>query len=68
MLKNIGKGDKVMTTGGLHATVASVQDDILTLQIADGVRARFSRSAVQTVVTDEAPATEKVTETAVLKK
>lgn len=64
MLKNIGKGDKVMTTGGLYATVAGVQDDVLTLQVAEGVRVRFSRSAVQTIITDEAPAVEKVTETA----
>lgn len=68
MLKNIAKGDKVMTTGGLHATVAAVQDDVLTLQIADGVRARFSRSAVQTIVADEAGSGDKVTETSVEKK
>jgi preprotein translocase subunit YajC len=66
MLKNIGKGDKVMTTGGLYGTVAGVQDDVLTLQVAEGVRVRFSRSAVQTILTDE-PATvpeKAVTETA----
>lgn len=56
MLKKLGKGDKVMTTGGLYASVISVQDDVVTLQIAEGVRARFSRSAVQTVITDEADA------------
>jgi preprotein translocase subunit YajC len=58
MLKKLAKGDKVMTTGGMHATVAAVQDDIVTLQIAEGVRARFSRSAVQTVITEEATAPE----------
>ncbi len=64
MLKNIGKGDKVMTTGGIYATVAGVQDDVLTLQLSEGVRVRFSRSAVVTIITDEEPATEKaVTET-----
>jgi preprotein translocase subunit YajC len=56
MLKKLSKGDKVMTTGGMHATVAAVQDDIVTLQIAEGVRARFSRSAVQAVITEEASA------------
>ncbi|MFN0008894.1 MAG: preprotein translocase subunit YajC [Planctomycetota bacterium] len=64
MLKNIGKGDKVMTTGGLYGTVAGVQDDVLTLQVAEGVRMRFSRSAVQSVISDEVPVAEKVTETA----
>ena len=60
MLKQLGKGDKVMTTGGLHASVVAVQDDVVTLQIADGVRARFSRTAIQTVITDDASAAEKV--------
>jgi preprotein translocase subunit YajC len=59
MLKNIAKGDKVMTTGGLHATVAGIQDDVITLLIADGVRVRFARSAVQTVVVEESPEPEK---------
>jgi preprotein translocase subunit YajC len=59
MLKNIAKGDKVMTTGGLHATVAGIQDDVITLQIADGVRARFARSAVQTVIVEESAVPEK---------
>lgn len=68
MLKDIGKGDKVMTTGGLYATVAQVQDDVLTLQIAEGVRVRFSRSAVQTIVTDESTAAEKTVEALAEKK
>ena len=62
MLKQIGKGDKVMTTGGMYATVAGVQDDVVTLQIADGVRARFSRSAVQTVVSDDATGSKETAE------
>ena len=53
MLRELGKGAKVMTTGGLYATVVGVQDDVLTLQIAEGVRARFARSAIQTVVDEE---------------
>jgi len=56
MLKKLGKGDKVMTTGGLYASVVGVQDDVVTLLIADGVRARFSRTAIQTVIVDEADA------------
>jgi len=54
MLAALKKGDKVMTTGGMFATVANIQEDVVTLLIADGVRARFNRSAVQTVVDDEA--------------
>ena len=53
MLATIKKGDKVMTSSGMYATVANIQEDVVTLQIADGVRVRFSRSSVQTVVEDE---------------
>ena len=37
MLQRIKKGDRVMTTGGMYASVAAVQDDVITLQVADGV-------------------------------
>lgn len=50
VLKSIKKGDKVMTTGGMYGSVAAVQDDVLTLQVAEGVRVRFSRAAIQSVV------------------
>ena len=59
MLAAMKKGDKVMTSSGMYATVANIQEDVVTLQIADGVRARFSRSSVQTVVEEEAPAGDK---------
>lgn len=59
MLAEMKKGDKVMTNGGMYATIAAVQDDVITLQVADGVRVRFSRSAVQSVVEDEPKASEK---------
>jgi preprotein translocase subunit YajC len=50
MLAAVKKGDKVLTTGGMFATVAALQDDVVTLQIDDGVRVRFSRASIQSVV------------------
>ena len=44
---------KVMTTGGLYGTIAALQDQVVTLQIADGVRVRYALSAIQSVVEDE---------------
>src|SRR5688500_3244610 len=41
MLAAIKKGDKVLTTGGMFATVAAVNEDSITLQAADDVRLRF---------------------------
>jgi len=56
MLGTLKKGDKVMTTGGMFATVAGIQDDVVTLQVAEGVRMRFTRQAVQSIVSEEAAA------------
>lgn len=53
MLAAVKKGDKVVTTGGMFATVAAVNEDVLTLQAADDVRLRFSRQAIAQVIEDE---------------
>ncbi|MDP6370355.1 MAG: preprotein translocase subunit YajC, partial [Planctomycetota bacterium] len=42
MLAELGKGAKVMTSGGLYGTVIQVKDQVVTLQIAEGVRVRYS--------------------------
>jgi preprotein translocase subunit YajC len=59
MLSGLQKGMKVMTTGGLYGTIAALQDQVVTLQIADGVRVRYAQSAIQSIVDEEAPATDK---------
>lgn len=51
MQSSLGIGDGIVTIGGLHATVVSVEDDIVTVEIAPGVNARFARPAIARVVT-----------------
>ncbi len=46
MLKQIRKGDMVVTSGGIHAKVTGVADDVLTVEIADRVRVKLSKSSV----------------------
>lgn len=54
MLDGLKKGDQVLTTGGLFGSVAQVHDNgTVTLQVADGVRLKFSRSAVQGITESE---------------
>jgi preprotein translocase subunit YajC len=53
MLDALKKGDRVMTTSGIHATVVSASTDVVVLQVADSVRMRFSRAAVQNVLEPE---------------
>ena len=62
MLIAIKKGDKIITGGGVYATVVKAEGDDLTVKIADGVEIKVSRLTVrETVVEEEAqkPAPEK---------
>lgn len=51
MLASVRKGDRVVTTGGLHGTVVGLNEQIVTLKVADQVRLDFDRSALGRVVT-----------------
>jgi preprotein translocase subunit YajC len=55
MQSSLGPGDRIVTIGGLHATVVSVDDDVVTVEIAPGVDVQFARPAIARVVA-EAPA------------
>jgi preprotein translocase subunit YajC len=50
MQKALGPGDEIVTIGGLHATVVSVDDDVVTVQIAPGVDVKFARPAIARVL------------------
>lgn len=39
-------GDKVVTSGGIHGSIAKVGDDAMQLQIAPNVRVDISRAAI----------------------
>jgi len=45
-------GMRVRTTAGMYATVVSVEDQEVVLEIAPGVNARFVRRAILDVVSD----------------
>jgi len=47
LLSGLQKGDEVITNAGLYGKIVQIQDQVVTLQIADGVRVRFSLQAVQ---------------------
>ena len=52
MLASLKKGDKVVTSGGIHGVIADLKDPehIVVLQVAQNVRIDVSRSAVTGVV------------------
>lgn len=58
MQDSLQVGDRVQTTAGLYATIASLDDDTVDLEIADGVITTWSRLVirereVETTETDE---------------
>lgn len=50
MLGRLKKGDRVLTRGGLYGVILEVKDKDLMLELAQNVRVRADRSAVQTIV------------------
>jgi preprotein translocase subunit YajC len=46
MQKSLQKGDKVVTTSGIVATIAGIDDQYATLEIAEKVRVKFTRDAI----------------------
>jgi preprotein translocase subunit YajC len=46
MMASLAPGDEVMTAGGLIGTVRSMDTDIVTVEIADGVIVRLTRRAI----------------------
>ena len=50
MLDNLAYGDTVMTSGGIYGKVTGLADAVVTLEIADKVRIKVSRSAVGAVL------------------
>jgi preprotein translocase subunit YajC len=46
MQKQLGAGDQIVTIGGLHGTIVSMDDDVATLEVAPGVQVKFARQAI----------------------
>lgn len=50
MLSNIQKGDKVVTSSGIHGTVIGLEDKTYLIQVSDNVKIKFEKSAIASVV------------------
>jgi len=46
LLKAAKKGDKIVTTAGIHGRIVSTDDATVLVEVDDGVRLRFDRAAV----------------------
>ncbi|MDC3415641.1 preprotein translocase subunit YajC [Aquibacillus salsiterrae] len=53
MQSDLKKGDKIVTIGGLHATVHSLDEDSVVLSVQDGTKLTYDRSAIRDVKTSD---------------
>jgi preprotein translocase subunit YajC len=53
MRKNLKKGDRVLTTGGMLGTVVGIDDSKIVLRISEDVKAEFARNAIVQVLVEE---------------
>ena len=50
VLADLRKGDKVVSSGGLHGLITGMSDDVLTVEISPKVRVKISRGSIAGVV------------------
>jgi preprotein translocase subunit YajC len=53
MVEELKKGDRIVTSGGMYATVENATPETLTVKIAEGVKVKITRGSVGAVVKPE---------------
>ena len=46
LLERLDVGDEVITAGGLYGVIRALRDDMIELEVADGVVVRLARGAI----------------------
>lgn len=49
LMDTLKKGDLVVTAGGIHGKITSVEDAIVTMEIASGVNIRVNKGHIATI-------------------
>lgn len=49
MLGEIGKGDKIVTSGGIHGTIAGLDEKTCLLDVGNNVKMKIERSAIASI-------------------
>jgi preprotein translocase subunit YajC len=55
MISNLKKGDRIVTSGGIHGRITGMDDATLTVEIADKVRVKVARGNVSNLAQTAAP-------------
>ena len=56
MIDNLKKGARIITSGGIHGTIASLDETTITLEIAEKVKIKIGRGNVASLISDSEPA------------
>src|ERR1035437_719476 len=52
LLESMKKGDNVITAGGVHGKVAAVENDLVTLEVANNVNIKITKSYIAAIKKD----------------
>jgi preprotein translocase subunit YajC len=53
MIQALKAGDQVVTAGGIHGRIVTVQDSVVTLEISNGVRVKVNRVSIAGLSSDQ---------------
>ena len=53
MIDALKKGDKVVTIGGIHGTIAQTKEKTVVVKVDDNTKLEFNRTAIATVIVDK---------------
>jgi preprotein translocase subunit YajC len=62
LLAALDEGDAVLTSSGIYGVITELEDDIVYVEVAEGIELKMSRSAVARRVTEATEATEATAE------
>ncbi|MDY0213434.1 MAG: preprotein translocase subunit YajC [Desulfuromonadaceae bacterium] len=46
LIESLKAGDNVITAGGIHGKIVTVQDDVITLEVDKGIKLKVNRTSV----------------------
>src|ERR1035437_1968488 len=53
LLESLEKGDKVLLSGGIHGTIAGIEDKTVLVDVGNNMKIKFERTAIAAVIKDK---------------
>ncbi len=50
LLEALKKGDQVVTAGGMHGKISAVEDNVVTIEVANNVNIKFNKGHVAAII------------------